>query len=59
MKATHLLHNLGQSIWLDNMARDLLNTGKLPQYIDDLSGTCLTSTLQPSSSPERLHADDV
>jgi transaldolase len=26
MKATQLLHNLGQSLWLDNITRDLLNT---------------------------------
>ena len=29
MKATELLHNLGQSLWLDNITRDLLNTGTL------------------------------
>jgi len=43
MKATQLLHNLGQSIWLDNITRDLLNTGTLTQYIADLSVTGLTS----------------
>ena len=43
MKATQLLHNLGQSIWLDNITRDLLNTGTLKMYIDDLSVTGLTS----------------
>jgi transaldolase len=43
MKATELLHNLGQSIWLDNITRDLLNTGTLKRYIDDLSVTGLTS----------------
>ncbi len=43
MKATQLLHNLGQSIWLDNITRDLLNTGTLKRYIDDLSVTGLTS----------------
>jgi transaldolase len=43
MKATQLLHNLGQSIWLDNITRDLLNTGTLQRYIDDLSVTGLTS----------------
>jgi transaldolase len=43
MKATQLLHNLGQSIWLDNITRDLLNTGALKRYIDDLSVTGLTS----------------
>ncbi|HTZ46568.1 MAG TPA: transaldolase [Verrucomicrobiae bacterium] len=43
MKATQLLHNLGQSIWLDNITRDLLNTGKLQDYIDNYSVTGLTS----------------
>jgi transaldolase len=43
MKATKLLHDLGQSIWLDNITRDLLNKGTLKGYIDDLSVTGLTS----------------
>src|SRR6059036_6591 len=43
MKATQLLHNLGQSLWLDNITRDLLNGGTLKQYIDGLSVTGLTS----------------
>ena len=43
MKATQLLHNLGQSIWLDNITRDLLDNGSLKTYIDDLSVTGLTS----------------
>src|SRR5271169_1595482 len=43
MKATQLLHNLGQSIWLDNITRDLLETGTLNRYIDELSVTGLTS----------------
>jgi transaldolase len=43
MKATQLLHNLGQSLWLDNITRDLLDTGTLKRYIDELSVTGLTS----------------
>ena len=43
MKATQLLHNLGQSLWLDNITRDLLNSGTLDRYIKDLSVTGLTS----------------
>jgi transaldolase len=43
MKATQLLHNLGQSLWLDNITRDLLNAGTLKRYIDELSVTGLTS----------------
>jgi len=43
MKATQLLHDLGQSIWLDNITRDLLDTGTLRRYIQELSVTGLTS----------------
>jgi transaldolase len=43
MKATQALRNLGQSIWLDNITRDLLNSGTLKRYIDELSVTGLTS----------------
>ena len=43
MKATRLLHDLGQSIWLDNITRDLLDSGTLQRYVDELSVTGLTS----------------
>jgi transaldolase len=43
MKATKLLHNLGQSLWLDNITRDLLNRGTLKRYIAEFSITGLTS----------------
>src|SRR5262250_88226 len=43
MKATQILHDLGQSLWLDNITRDLLQTGTLKRYIDELSVTGLTS----------------
>src|SRR4026209_1993792 len=43
MKATQLLHNLGQSLWLDNITRDLINSGTLQRYIEELSVTGLTS----------------
>src|SRR6185503_5317400 len=43
MKATQLLHDLGQSLWLDNITRDLLTNGTLKRYIDELSLTGLTS----------------
>jgi len=42
-KATELLHDQGQSLWLDNITRDLLDTGTLKRYIDELSVTGLTS----------------
>ena len=43
MKATQMLHELGQSLWLDNITRDLLQSGTLKRYIDELSVTGLTS----------------
>jgi transaldolase len=43
MKPTQKLHGLGQSLWLDNITRDLLNSGTLRRYRDELSVTGLTS----------------
>jgi transaldolase len=43
MKATQELHDLGQSLWLDNITRGLLTGGTLKHYIDELSVTGLTS----------------
>src|SRR5580658_2089243 len=43
MNPTRTLHNLGQSLWLDNITRDLLNSGTLQRYIDEWSVTGLTS----------------
>jgi hypothetical protein len=45
MKPTQRLHDLGQSLWLDNSTRDLLSSGTLKHYIDELSVTGLTSDL--------------
>src|SRR5271156_4522723 len=43
MKATEQLHDIGQSLWLDNITRDLLDSGTLKRYIEELSVTGLTS----------------
>ena len=43
MKATQTLHERGQSLWLDNITRDLLESGTLARYINELSVTGLTS----------------
>jgi transaldolase len=43
MKATQTLHDQGQSLWLDNITRDLLQSGTLGRYISELSVTGLTS----------------
>src|SRR5690242_8156814 len=43
MKATAKLHDVGQSLWLDNITRDLLESGTLARYIAEMSVTGLTS----------------
>ena len=43
MKATQALHEQGQSLWLDNITRELLESGTLKRYIEELSVTGLTS----------------
>jgi transaldolase len=43
MNAAQQLHDLGQSLWLDNITRELLTGGTLSRYIDELAVTGLTS----------------
>jgi hypothetical protein len=43
MKAAQRLHNNGQSIWLDNVTRTLLDSGTLEKYIDEFAVSGLTS----------------
>ena len=43
MKPTSVLQNHGQSLWLDNITRELLSSGTLQRYIDEFSVTGLTS----------------
>ena len=43
MKPTRALNEIGQSLWLDNVSRDMLDSGTLKRYIDELSVTGLTS----------------
>ena len=43
MNPTKALHDLGQSLWLDNITRNLVNGGTLQRYIDEFSVTGLTS----------------
>ena len=43
MNPTKALHDLGQSLWLDNITRDILDNGTLQRYISELSVTGLTS----------------
>jgi len=43
IRATEKLHDLGQSLWLDNITRDLLIGGTLHRYVQEFSVTGLTS----------------
>jgi transaldolase len=43
MKATQKLHEIGQSLWLDNITRDLVTSGTLHRYLQEFSVTGLTS----------------
>ena len=43
MKPTQALHEAGQSLWLDNITRALLDGGILARYVDEYSVTGLTS----------------
>jgi transaldolase len=62
MKATRQLHDLGQSLWLDNITRELLESGTLQRYIGDLSVTGLTSNptiFEHAISKSRSYDADV
>jgi transaldolase len=62
MKPTGKLHELGQSLWLDNITRDLLNSGTLKRYIDELSVTGLTSNptiFDQAISKSATYDDDI
>ena len=43
MNRTHLLRDIGQSLWLDNITREMLDNGTLGRYVDEFSITGLTS----------------
>ncbi len=57
MNNTQRLHDLGQSLWLDNISRQILNDGTLRRYIDEYSVTGLTSN--PTIFDEAIGAGDV
>jgi transaldolase len=56
MKPTQSLHELGQSLWLDNITRTMLGDGTLRRYIDELSITGLTSN--PTIFDKAISAGD-
>ncbi len=55
MNATQQLHDLSQSIWLDNITRQILTNGTLSRYIKELAVTGLTSN--PCSMLVSVHTD--
>jgi transaldolase len=57
MKPTEELHELGQSLWLDNITRKMLSDGTLARYIDELSITGLTSN--PTIFDKAITAGDA
>ncbi len=57
MKATEKLHEVGQSLWLDNITRTMLGDGTLAGYIDELSVTGLTSN--PSIFDKAISGGDT
>jgi transaldolase len=57
MKPTAQLHQLGQSLWLDNITRTMLADGTLAGYIDELSVTGLTSN--PTIFDKAISGGDV
>ncbi len=62
MKATQRLHDLGQSLWLDHITRELLSSGTLQRYIDELSVTGLTSNptiFDQAISKSPAYDDDI
>jgi transaldolase len=56
MRATQALHDRGQSLWLDNITRSMLDSGKIGQYIDEYSVTGLTSN--PSIFDKAISSGD-
>ena len=56
MNGTQQLHDMGQSLWLDNINRQMLNDGTLQHYIDALSITGLTSN--PTIYDEAIGGSD-
>jgi len=56
MRATERLHDEGQSLWLDNITRRMLESGQMARYIDDYSVTGLTSN--PSIFDKAIESGD-
>jgi transaldolase len=57
VKPTEELHELGQSLWIDNITRSMLDDGTLQRYVDELSVTGLTSN--PTIFDKAIGAGDA
>jgi hypothetical protein len=53
MNPTNALHDLGQSLWLDNITRHLVNSGTLQRYVDYAAGWT-----GPAAADELMARDD-
>jgi glucose-6-phosphate 1-dehydrogenase len=53
MNPTNALHDLGQSLWLDNITRNLVNSGTLQRHVDYAAGGT-----GPAAADELLARDD-
>ncbi len=56
MRTTQQLHDAGQSLWLDNITRKMLDSGQLARYVDQYSVTGLTSN--PSIFDKAIESGD-
>jgi transaldolase len=56
VKATEILHERGQSLWLDNITRGMLDSGQLQRYVDGYAVTGLTSN--PSIFDKAIESGD-
>jgi transaldolase len=56
MKATERLHREGQSLWLDNITRTMLDSGQIARYVEQYSVTGLTSN--PSIFEKAIESGD-
>jgi len=55
MKATQLLHNLGQSLWLDNITRDLLNSDRHRSSISTITRSSSARRSKRSKEDDNTH----
>ena len=55
MNKAQELHNLGQSLWLDNITREILDNGRLRRYMNEFSIPRTAAEISRSSDPVLAH----